>query len=456
MTTRIQERSGIDRPLSALDVLQLPLLGRLLKWRWGRLPFQLLLLVVAGLVIYDGFTGPQLAPANAATVLAWVHYRGFVVLALLLVGNLFCFACPFTLPRTLAKKISIAGPRWPRALRNKWVSIGGLFAIFLLYEWQDLWASPWLTAWVVVAYFLGSFALEAIFSESAFCKYLCPLGAFNFVYSMVSPLKIGARDLDICRDCEGKECVNGSDEILGCGTELFVPTMQSNMNCTLCLDCARACPYDNVSLHSRAPWRELLSRLPARWDLAFLLVSLTFFGFFNAFGMVPPVYRLQRWLAVGVGMPSDLLQLILIFGLGAIGIPASILAVGSWVARRAASPVSRRPAVEYAALYAPAFVPVGLGIWLAHYGFHFTIGALTIIPVLQSFVLDHGLAFLGSVPRWDLGFLLPPQAIFPLQVTAVLLGFAGSMLALGATGLRSDKRPATALLQILPWASLPC
>ena len=40
-----------------------------------------------------------------------------------------------------------------------------------------------LAAWLIVAYFVASFLLEALFTESAFCKYVCPLGTFNFVYS---------------------------------------------------------------------------------------------------------------------------------------------------------------------------------------------------------------------------------------------------------------------------------
>ncbi|MEJ2749794.1 MAG: hypothetical protein P8183_18080, partial [Anaerolineae bacterium] len=94
-------------PQPRFDLLRVPLIGRLLRWRWGRLVGQLLLLLAALLLIYDGFTGPRLAPDNLATVVVWVHYRGLVVFALLFFGNLFCMNCPFTLPRTLARKLSM-------------------------------------------------------------------------------------------------------------------------------------------------------------------------------------------------------------------------------------------------------------------------------------------------------------------------------------------------------------
>ena len=44
-------RATVYRPQPRLDLLRTPVLGRLLKWRWGRLVFQLLLLAVAALVL---------------------------------------------------------------------------------------------------------------------------------------------------------------------------------------------------------------------------------------------------------------------------------------------------------------------------------------------------------------------------------------------------------------------
>lgn len=435
---------------SGPDLLQAPLLGRFLRWRWSRLPGQATLFAIALVAIYDGFTGPSVASQNIATVSVWVHYRGLLILALLLLGNLFCFACPFTIPRTLARRLSISGPRWPAALRNKWVSIAGLVIIFWLYEWLDLWASPWLTAYLILGYFGASFLLEAIFRESAFCKYVCPLGAFNFTYSSASPLAIRTADADICRDCEGKECINGSDQVPGCGTELFVPTMQSNMDCTLCLDCARACPYHNVALYFRPPGRELLTAPDSRrLDSSLLVISLAFMGLLNAFGMVPPVYRLQAWLAELTGQTTDPLPLAILILSGSVLIPfAAVLVAAKFSALSAPDPGSLR---EIVSRYSPAFVPIGMGIWLAHYGFHLAVGGTTLLPVLQSFLLDHGLAWLGQKANWQVGYLIPPDLIFPLQSVAIGLGFVGSLI---VTAGRTRGRARRALMELLPWAVL--
>jgi len=246
------------------DMLTWPLLGPFLHWRFSRQAMQAILLVVTGFIIFDGLLGPQQAPKNLATVTAWIHYRGLVVLALLLVGNLFCMACPFMLPRELARwlgrKIGVQG-RVPPALRNKWAAISLLVLFFVTFELFDLWATPWLTAWIIVAYFLTALVVDTFFQGAAFCKYVCPLGQFNFMGSLVSPGEIKIRQADTCVGCRTKDCIAGNSRLnqRGCELWLFQEKKVGNMDCTFCLDCVHACPYDNVGLIARLPTQELWS-----------------------------------------------------------------------------------------------------------------------------------------------------------------------------------------------------
>ena len=417
--------------------------------------------------------GPQSAARNLATVTPWVHLRGLVVLALLLAGNLICMGCPFTLPRTLAKRLSIKGRRFPQRLRNKWLAIFSLFALFFAYEYLDLWASPWLTAWLIVAYFVASFLLEAAFSESAFCKYVCPLGSFNMVYSTLSPSGIAIKSHEVCASCVGHECVNGSyapapvirvDEIpieggetrqlrvahgpggaLGCGTELFAPRMRGNMDCTLCLDCVRACPHNNVSLFTRVSGAEL-SRADSwsrRWDMSLLVIALAFMGLSNAFGMVPPYYALQEALALNLGVESEFLALLLIFAAGNLLLPL-VAAVGAASLGRRLTRFHKRDSLrDTVAAFAPAFVPVGFGIWFAHYSFHLLVGPGLIVPVIQEF-----LGGAGDWARWS--FSLDANLIGAIQLLVLVGGFLWSLRLAQKTALRLYRRKA--LAGMIPWA----
>jgi ferredoxin len=442
---------------AAFDLLRVPVVGRFLRWRHARTAMQLPLLLLAVVMIWDGLTGSPLAPKNAATVLTWVHYRGLVVLALLIAGNLFCMACPFMLPRNLARRLVRPMHWWPRRLRNKWLAIILFVLIIFVYELFDLWATPWWTAWLIVAYFAVALIVDSLFKGAPFCKYVCPIGQFNFTSSLVSPLEIRIRDSQTCADCRTKDCIKGRDDLRGCELWLFQERKVGNMDCTFCLDCIHACPYDNVGILSRLPASELLidpvrsgiGRFSRRPDLALLSIVFTFGALVNAFGMVSPVYALETWLAnvLGVGSEAPVLGLIYVFGL--IVEPLVLLGLAAWFARR----WTKRPVslLSLITRYAFALVPIGFGFWLAHYTFHFLTGFWTFVPVFQQLLIDLGIAALGT-PRWGQAALLPVQWIFPLQVGLMGLGWLGSMLV--AHHLAGVDAPHAPWRAFLPWATV--
>ena len=533
------------------DLLDVPVVGRFLRWKHARTSMQAALLVVSALILYDGFWGPQLAPKNLAGVLPWVHWRGLVVLALLIAGNIFCMACPFMLPRRLAKKLLPANRSWPKVIRNKWLAIGVLLLFFWAYEAFDLWASPWLTAWVALTYFVAAFAIDGIFRGAAFCKYVCPIGQFHFVHGMVSPLEVKVRQPDICGSCPTKDCIKGryeqgSDSVRhsgesrnplsvdrpsllpkrlplrhsrasspragarnpssegregqvpapattgfsrqvskqlpreesnqaendlatpaglqlvqsGCELWLFQERKVGNMDCTFCLDCIQACPYDNVGIQLRAPtsefkkleqWHSGVGALTQRTDLAALVIVLVFAAFVNAFGMVPPVYVLEQWLATQLGVTSEPVVLGVLFIVGLVALPFGLVAAAAWASRTLAG--STESLAATATRFSYALVPIGFGMWLAHYGFHFLIGALTAVPVMQSFLADFGVPLLGD-PRWELAAIVPDSWLVPLELVLLEIGMLVS-LTVGYRLARQEQDSASrAVRALLPWAIL--
>ncbi|MCA9969520.1 MAG: 4Fe-4S dicluster domain-containing protein, partial [Anaerolineales bacterium] len=238
--------------------------------------------------------------------------------------------------------------------------------------------------------------------------------------------------------------------VLGCGTELYPPQIQSNLDCTLCLDCARACPHDNVALAWRAPLAEVSRPFawPRRWDVNLLVVIFAFMGVGNAFGMVPPVYALAAWLGARLRLPGEGAVLLLIFGVLHLLLPLLLALGAAWLSRRLAR--RAEPLRHTLARYAPAFVPLAFAIWLAHYaGFHFLSGALTIVPVLQNLLLDLGIPWFGQ-PNWALGPLLPARWLDPLELGVLLLGAAASLHVVGERARPSADR----LAAQLPWLVL--
>jgi hypothetical protein len=451
-----------SRPFDLMDVRGV---GRFLRWTHARTVLQVPLLLLAALMVFDGLFGPQLAPKNLSTVLTWVHYRGLVVLALLLVGNLFCMACPFMLVRNLSRRFHRPSRMWPNRLRGKWVAVS-LFALMLfVYELFDLWADPRLTAWLIVAYFSAALLVDNIFRGAAFCKYLCPLGQFNFVSSLISPFQVRISDTEPCVQCGTKDCIRGRADPAGgqpsrgCELWLYQPRKQGNMDCTFCLDCAHACPYDNVGVSMRLPgedlwvdpWRSGIGRFSRRTDLAALVVVFTFGALLNAFAMVTPVYALEEWLAGLLGTQSELPVLALIFLVGLVAVPAVLLGLTSWLSQLTRGG-DRQNWRAILTRYVYALVPIGFGVWLAHYSFHFLTGFWTFVPVVQSFVADiFGLPLLGT-PRWELGPLVPAGWLFPLELGFLGLGWFGSLLV--AYRVAAGEAPRHPWWAFLPWAGL--
>lgn len=423
------------------DLLRVPVLGRFLRWRHARTVLQTPLFVVGALMILHGLFGPTLAPKNLATTLVWVHFRGALVLALLLAGNFFCLACPFMLPRQLARRF--VGPRlnWPRPLRNKWLALALFVLILFAYELFDLWGSPWWTAWLIVAYFAGALAVDGLFKHASFCKFVCPLGQFNFVASTVSPLEVKVREPEVCEGCRTKDCIRGRrdpPESLtviqrGCELALFQPRKLGNLDCTFCLDCVHACPHDNVGILSRVPAGELLNEgrrsgvglLSRRRDLSALAVVFTFGALLNAFGMVSPVYALQGWLAHTLHLQREAPILGALFALFLVVEPVLLLGTAAWLTARWAG--RRGGLLPTAVRYSYALIPLGFGVWLAHYGFHFLTGLFTFIPVAQSAAAGAGWPVLGE-PLWSLAGL-PERVVDSLELGFLGLGLLGSLLA---------------------------
>jgi cytochrome c oxidase assembly factor CtaG len=434
------------------DVLRLPLLGRFLKWRHARLCLQLPMLLLAALVIYDGFRGPQVGAMNLAGVLPWVHWRGLVVLALLAAGNVFCLGCPFLLPRTLGRRWLPARWSWPRRLRGKWPAALLLVMFFWAYEALALWDRPLWTACLALGYFAAAFIIDGLFRGASYCKYLCPIGQFNFVQALVSPLEIKARDTDVCASCQTKDCIRGRDGIPGCELGLYLPRKAGNMDCTACLDCVHACPHDNIGLLAHAPGADLwnnrprsgVGRFARRPDLAALVLVLVFGAFANAAGMVGPVAEGQERLASLVGVRSPMLTTTAFYLLALVALP--LLAVGGAAALSRRWGRSEAGTLEVATHYAYTLVPLGFGMWLAHYCFHFLTSYETAVPVAQRFAADLGLTSFGD-PTWggaccrsETPWLLPLELLF-LDVGLLLSLYTGYRLA-------------PTLKSLVPWALL--
>jgi hypothetical protein len=229
-----------------------------------------------------------------------------------------------------------------------------------------------------------------------------------------------------------------------------------NQDCTFCLDCVHACPHGNVGLVTRMPGAELWADTPrsgvgrphARKDLAALVLVFTFGSLLNAFGMISPVYALQAWLSRLLGTTERWPILTILFVAGLVVEPALLLGLSAWAMRRATG--SREGLLAIATRYAYSLVPLGFGVWLAHYAYHFLTGFLAIVPVTQSALADLAFSFLGE-PNWGLGGMRP-GTVYVLELGLLGLGLIGSWIV--AVRLARQDYPQTPWRAYAPWGVL--
>ncbi len=479
------------------DFLRHPLFGSILRWRWTRRIVQMVVLLFAVAVIVDGLLGPQIAPMNLAGVVPWIHWRGLIIIGLLAVGNVFCYGCPFMLPRTVARSLSrsLGGREWPHWLRSKWLAVA-LMALFLwAYEALALWNNPWITAWIAIAYFAGALLIDGIFRDAAFCKYVCPIGQFNFVQSLVSPLEVRVREPSVCTNCRTHDCIRGRVEpsplgrgqgegtrnvgrpltptlsseksepaaasrrtLPGCELHLFQPRKVGNLDCTFCLDCVQACPHENVGVIAVAPakslWRDGprsgMGHLNRRLDYAALAIVLIFGAFANAAGMVSPIVAAERQFAEAMGTSSTTLAATVFYAVMLFAIPAASLGAAATLSRRSGC----QSIQELACRFAWSLVPLGFAMWLAHYSFHFFTSFDTIVPAAQRFAADFRLASLGS-PDWVCSCCRPaPDWLLKAELMSLDIGLLVSLYAVWRIARHLTDSNAATIRMVLPWAAL--
>lgn len=444
-------------PREPLDLLRLPLLGPLLRARYGRQSLQAISLGVMAIVIAHGLIGHPMAAINLAGVVPWNIVRALGVLALLFVGNLFCMACPFTLPRELARRLGGGTLRWPPWLRIKWIGVGLMLLFFFSYERFALWDSPALTAWLLIGYVGAAFAVDAIFRGASFCKYICPIGQFNFVGALLSPTTLQVRSQAVCTSCTTRDCIRGNHTQRGCELELYLPEKRSNADCTLCMDCVKACPHDNIGILPRSLTADVLNtgptsslgRLSRRTDLAAAAVVLVFAAFANAALMVPAgtIFlsawgRHLPWLATNIGSFAGVVAAALA--------AASLVWLAGWLSRTV---LRQGTAGEAFCRTALALVPIGMGMWAAHLLFHLWMSVPALATLLAQAAGDFHLH--APRPNWN-SSMGATAGNSLLQMQLLLLGSALLVTLYVAWRMADEagQRLSTRLLAMAPQAVL--
>ena len=399
------------------NVLDWPVIGKLLRWRHFNMLLIAPTLLIFLFIIVVGLFGQQ-DTSNPAILLTWILWWPAVIFSFLLLGRIWCMACPFGYMGDIAQKIFCLQKKVPKIFRNMWWRLG----LFLALTWATtLWALdrwPWGTAWLALSITFGAIAFGLVYEKRAFCRYVCPVGGIFGLYSMTAPVRISVTDQQICQHkCATKDCYKA------CAWWEFAPTMERNLECNLCLDCVRACPYDNVILQVQPIGTDLADFHPHRRSLdegatvaAVLGVSLLQTAvMLNAW---------QGWQAkIGSLLhiaPGPFLYTLIFLTLGLV-IPTVLFGIVTYLG----SPGEERRQDAFRAFrtYAYAFLPLGLALHAAH-NFHHLLGEgeAMVLGVRKALAGYTGWATLAPANVADAAAALGPNTMFLLQGLALLGG----------------------------------
>ena len=263
--------------MAKIELTRNPLIKTALKSRYPQLAVFVVMLVGYIFAILAGLVGTSVGSHNFSIVFVWIAWWAILILvAVPFFGRGWCAVCPIPLPGEWIQRGAVLAPphkkpkwsnrRWPRALRNIWLQ-NISFLLLALFS-SVLLTTPNITGIVLAAMLFAAIGLSIIFERRSFCRYLCPVGGFIGLYSQTAPLELRIKDKQVCANCEGKPCYNGSTAGYGCPWDVFPGGLTKNTYCGLCMECIRTCPHNNIAVNAR-PFSADLAKPSARTDEAF-------------------------------------------------------------------------------------------------------------------------------------------------------------------------------------------
>jgi hypothetical protein len=395
-----------------------------------------------GIVVVLGLVDVQDGGVNLATKLTWTIWWAGIIFTFVLIGRVWCMMCPFgAVQDWLGRRLGL-GRTFPRALRNIWLST----ILFLALTWWDSYSgivnNPAMTAWLMIIFVVTSVATALIYKRRTFCRYICPIGGLIGLYSMVSPVELRNRALEVCRKDTEKGCIHGTDHSHGCPMFETPMTLARNNYCNFCGECVKGCGHNNIVLRFRAFGSDLWSTTKGHMDEAYLVMVLVGLTTLVTAEMVGPWHL---WLdALIKALPLADLGIVshagqekfvftLLLGFGAIIVPAMLLFLVSALVKKIMGPDSKSTIKEIFIRFAYMFIPVGLAMHLAHNVTHLLREGVEVVPALQGTLsrftgLPSNDALIQVAPLMGLESLFWLQMITIITLNALSL-YAGYRIA---------------------------
>jgi hypothetical protein len=448
------------------DLLKWSRLKSYIKKPYAQMLFQWPVTIMYLFLVYAGLYGHQVI--NVVPLLTWTVWWAGLIFVILFAGKIWCYVCPWDLVASLLSRLRITGKgearlnlglKWPKMFRNVWPAV----FFFILLTWleigYDITKSPMMTSYMAVAMLVLAIVPAFIFEKKSFCRYGCFVGRISGLYANFSPVEVRATDKGVCASCKSRDCFAGNEKGDPCPTSLCLATLEDNTYCTMCSECVKTCPSDNVSLNLRPFGEDLYNYSGPRKDEAFLAVVLLALTSFHGLTMTPlwenilePSGTIISWIAqlTGLGRQGA-------FTVGMLGIlvaPMLLYLAFCWIVvgviSRKDSDADDRSlsAMDIFVQFSYSLLPIALFYHLAHNGMHLFMEGQGVMTLISD-PLGRGWDLFGTATK-VYPPLLSTETIWILQVILVIIGHLFGIVVGHRTACRLFKSRTTSYIVEVP------
>lgn len=260
------------------------------------------------LVLISLFFGPVAAKQNIGLTLSWVVGWPLLIFSFFFLARTWCSICGLSVPGWLAQIVLKPERPTPQFIKrySGWIMAFLCILLFWIETAWNAYQSPRLTAWIIFTITLGSLFFSMFFKRRVWCRYLCPLGAINSLFSMPAILELRSNTHMCMNRCIDHLCYNGDDGAEGCPMFRHPFLVDNNRDCILCGQCVKNCKLNSIHLNLRLAPQELWNQQSPRLEDSFLVVSLAAIFYPFAINQKDPEFIMNLAVTLaGIGLPES-------------------------------------------------------------------------------------------------------------------------------------------------------
>jgi polyferredoxin len=241
------------------NLLKIGIVRLIIKNKYFPVAFRVMNLFSTIFLIYIGWglMDDRLRYTNLTSFLIWSVWWPMIIIMAIFTGRGWCTLCH---QKLISDVLSKYGLNWkvPTYIEKYGttatiISVFGVLFLHSTVAGYHVDKIAGLSALYLLILLVYVAVISLLFEQGAFCKSFCPLVGFLGIYSRCCPIELGPEDPEKCKTCKDKECKKHCSN----GLEILEMDSQMQEGCLLCLECAKRCPNDNVSLSFRSFFKGL-------------------------------------------------------------------------------------------------------------------------------------------------------------------------------------------------------